>query len=37
MARTAAIAQGKVSKLLDQAETPEESLDYAYEHQLVQQ
>ncbi len=36
MARTTAITQAKVSKLLDRAENPEETLDYSYEQQLVQ-
>ena len=36
MSRTSAIAQAKVSKLLDHAENPEETLDYSYEQQLVQ-
>jgi len=36
MSRTTAITQAKVSKLLDRAENPEETLDYSYEQQLVQ-
>ena len=36
MARTSAITQAKVSKLLDRAENPEETLDYSYEQQLMQ-
>lgn len=36
MRRTTAITQAKVSKLLDRAENPEETLDYSYEQQLVQ-
>jgi phage shock protein A len=34
--RTSLIAKAKVSKLLDRAENPEETLDYSYEQQLVQ-
>ena len=36
MARASEITQAKVSKLLDRAENPEETLDYSYEQQLVQ-
>jgi phage shock protein A len=36
MNRASAITQAKVSKLLDRAENPEETLDYSYEQQLVQ-
>jgi phage shock protein A len=36
MSRASAITQAKVSKLLDRAENPEETLDYSYEQQLVQ-
>jgi phage shock protein A len=36
MSRTSVIAKAKFSKLLDHAENPEETLDYAYEQQLVQ-
>jgi phage shock protein A len=36
MSRTSTIAQAKISKLLDRAENPEETLDYSYEQQLEQ-
>jgi phage shock protein A len=36
MARTSEITKAKFSKLLDHAENPEETLDYAYEQQLQQ-
>ncbi len=36
MARASEITQAKVSKLLDRTESPEETLDYSYEQQLVQ-
>ena len=36
MSRASQITQAKVSKLLDRAENPEETLDYSYEQQLVQ-
>jgi phage shock protein A len=36
MHRTSEITQAKVSKFLDRAENPEETLDYSYEQQLVQ-
>jgi phage shock protein A len=36
MSRTSEIAKAKFSKLLDHAENPEETLDYAYQQQLVQ-
>jgi phage shock protein A len=36
MSRASEITQAKVSKLLDRAENPEETLDYSYEQQLVQ-
>jgi phage shock protein A len=36
MARASQITQAKVSKLLERAENPEETLDYSYEQQLVQ-
>jgi phage shock protein A len=36
MARASAITQAKVSKLLDRAENPEETLDFSYEQQLEQ-
>ena len=36
MSRTSAIAQAKLSKLLDRAEDPGETLDYSYEQQLQQ-
>ena len=36
MSRTSDIAKAKFSKLLDHAENPEETLDYAYEQQLQQ-
>ncbi|HUJ55831.1 MAG TPA: PspA/IM30 family protein [Gaiellaceae bacterium] len=36
MARASEITQAKVSKLLDRAENPEETLDYSYEQQLEQ-
>jgi phage shock protein A len=36
MSRTSDIAKAKFSKLLDKAEDPTETLDYAYEQQLVQ-
>jgi phage shock protein A len=36
MRRTSEITQAKVSKLLDRAENPEETLDYSYEQQLEQ-
>ena len=36
MNRASAITQAKVSKLLDRAENPEETLDYSYEQQLEQ-
>ena len=32
--RTSEITQAKVSKRLDRAENPEETLDYSYEQQL---
>jgi phage shock protein A len=36
MQRTSEITQAKISKLLDRAENPEETLDYSYEQQLEQ-
>ncbi len=36
MDRASLIAKAKVSKLLERAEDPEETLDYSYEQQLVQ-
>ncbi len=36
MSRTSEITKAKFSKLLDHAENPEETLDYAYEQQLQQ-
>jgi phage shock protein A len=36
MSRATAITQAKVSKLLDRAENPEETLDFSYEQQLEQ-
>ena len=36
MRRASEITQAKVSKLLDRAENPEETLDYSYEQQLEQ-
>ena len=36
MSRASEITQAKISKLLDRAESPEETLDYSYEQQLVQ-
>jgi phage shock protein A len=36
MHRTSEITQAKVSKFLDRAENPEETLDYSYEQQLEQ-
>jgi len=36
MSRASAITQAKISKLLDRAENPEETLDYSYEQQLEQ-
>ena len=36
MSRTSTIAQAKLSKLLDRAEDPGETLDYSYEQQLQQ-
>jgi phage shock protein A len=36
MARASQITQAKVSKLLERAENPEETLDYSYEQQLEQ-
>jgi phage shock protein A len=36
MGRASLITKAKVSKLLDRAENPEETLDYSYEQQLVQ-
>ena len=36
MSRASEITQAKISKLLDRAENPEETLDYSYEQQLVQ-
>ena len=36
MSRASEITQAKMSKLLDRAENPEETLDYSYEEQLVQ-
>ena len=36
MSRASMITQAKVSKLLDRAENPEETLDYSYEAQLQQ-
>ena len=36
MQRTSEITKAKVSKLLDRAENPEETLDYSYEQQLEQ-
>jgi phage shock protein A len=36
MQRTSEITQAKISRLLDRAENPEETLDYSYEQQLEQ-
>ncbi len=36
MSRASEITQAKISKLLDRAENPEETLDYSYEQQLEQ-
>src|SRR6516164_1037383 len=36
MSRTSEIAKAKFSKVLDRAENPSETLDYAYEQQLEQ-
>src|SRR5215472_9387080 len=36
MSRASEITQAKVSKLLERAENPEETLDYSYEQQLQQ-